>query len=152
MMINTKEDLDNFYKMDDELTKRAQHVASFFEKIDCDFAGAKFESWYLRHDSDYPNEEYVVCCDYDDYCYGAHDYICVSFEPKWLFATDSELRKHVADTLFERERKEKEKREAEAEACRKKQAERNNRLNGMTREELLRELGVPKEIINGTKK
>lgn len=143
MFINTIEDLNKFYKMDDELTKRAQHVASFFEKIDRDFAGAKYEPWFLRHESGYPDEEYMVCCDYDDYCWGEHDYRYVSFEPKWLFATDEELKKYVSDVIVERERKEKEKREAEAEACRKKQAERNSRLNSMTREELLRELGVP---------
>lgn len=147
MMINTKEDLDNFYKMDNELSKRAQHVASFFKKIDRDFAGAEDEPWYLCHDSDYPDEEYVVCCDYDDYCWGEHDYRYVSFEPKWLFATDEELQKHVDDVLAERERKEREKREADAEACRRKQAERNNRLKSMTREELLKELGVPDDVI-----
>ena len=146
-MINTKEELDNLYKMENEISKKAQHVAHFFKKIDPEFGGAEDEPWYLCYDSDYPDEEYVVCCDYDDYCWGEHDYTYVRFEPKWLFATDEELQKYVDDILAERERKEREKREAEAEACRRKQAERNSRLKSMTREELLKELGVPDDVI-----
>ena len=142
MIIKTKEDLDNLFKMDSELGEKARHVASFFKKIDPDFGGAEDEIWYLAGDSDYPDEEYVVCCDYDDYCWGEHDYRYVKFEPKWLFATDEELQQYVDDVLAEKERKEREKKEAEAEAYRQKQIERENRLKGLSREELLRELGV----------
>ena len=103
-MINTKEDLDKLYVMEEELSKRATHVASFFRKIDRDFVGAENKVWYLYPDSDYPNEEYVVCCDYEDTFYGETDHCYVSFEPKWLFATDEELQKYVNDVLEERER------------------------------------------------
>ena len=142
MIIKTKEDLDNFYKMDCELAERAGHVASFFKKIDPDFAGTEDEIWYLCPNDDFPNEEYVVCCDYEDSFWGDTDHYYVRFEPKWLFATDEELQQHVDDVLAERERKEREKKEAEAEACRQKQIERENRLKGLSREELLKELGV----------
>lgn len=142
MIIRTKEDLDNFYKMDSELGERARHIASFFNKIDPDFDGTEDGIWYLASDSDYPDEEYVVCCNYDDYYWGEVDHRYVSFEPKWLFATDEEFQQYVDDVLAERERKEREKIRAEAEAFRQKQIERENRLKGLSREELLKELGV----------
>ena len=152
-MINTKEDLDKFYKdfyedFSSELNKKASHVASIFKKINPNFDGAEDEVWYLAYDSNYPNEKYSVCCDYDDY-FGDTSYYHVSFEPKWLFATDEELEKHVADVLEERERKKREELQKEAEEKRRRNESYYKKLISLTKEELLKTLGVPDDMIEG---
>lgn len=140
----TKEDLDAYFEMDDKLEKMASRVASFFEEFDSDFKYSKYDTWYLMEDSNFPNEKYMVCNNGEHDSWGEHYDAYVCFEPKWLFATDEELKQHVADVLAERERKklEKEKQQKQKEEAHYKE------LASLLKEELLKKLGVPTDYLN----
>ena len=135
----TLNDFRTYCSISDDIQYTAKHVASYFKQLDVSFQYAIDEpgEWEIEIYDGIPRIERWNLGPYcDDSC---------SFEAKWLWATDEELQQHVEDVLEERELEiERRKQELAAEEERRKQAkiERNARLLKMTREELLKELGV----------
>lgn len=146
----TKGDITRLKRIFKEaLEERAPHIASIFKGYDSDFEDAQY--WDMEYD---PTDPYLES-GFRIYCSGVG--MCgddtVSFDAKWLSATDDELNQHVQDILDERQRA-KEERERRLKEEEEKRQERKlayyETLCYMSRDELLKELGVPEGWIKNT--
>ena len=139
----TKGDITRLRRIFKEaLEERAPHIASIFKDYDGDFEDAQY--WDMEYD---PDDKYLES-GFRVYCSGVGMFgdDTVSFDAKWLYATDEELHQHVQDILDERQRakEERERRLKEEEEKRQfREQAYYEKLCYMSREELLRELRVP---------
>ena len=135
----SKEDFDCYLRLLDGIQETAMHVASYFKEIDEAFQYAIDENGYWEIENE--NGKVLIRC----WNLGPFSDDSCSFEPKWLWATDEELKQHIEDVFTQRrlwrEAREKQK-QLEEEEARQAKIDRINRLKNMSREELLRELGV----------
>jgi len=135
----SKEEFDEYLRILDDIQGSAMHVASYFSELDEAFQYAIDEKGYWEIENE--NGRVLIRC----WCLGPCSDDSCSFEPKWLWATDEELEKHVDDVINQRrlwrELREKQK-QIEEEEARQRRIDRINRLKNMSKEELLRELGV----------
>ena len=140
----TKEDFEIFKRFYREAVyNRAYHIAQIFKDYDEDFATAHW--WDLEEDKDTESGFRVYC----DSCGFFGDSTC-SYDAKWLWATDGELRQHVQSILDERQReKEERERQEQAEEAerQRKNTEYLKNLCKMSKEDLLRKWGVPENMI-----
>lgn len=135
----SKEEFDEYLKILDDIQGSAMAVASYFSELDEAYQYAIDEDGYWEIENE--NGKVFIRC----WGLGPYGDDSCSFEPKWLWATDEELEKHVDDVITQRrlwkEAREKQK-QIEEEEAKQAKIDRINRLKNMSREELLRELGV----------
>lgn len=98
----TKEDFETFKRVYKEaVEERAFHIAKIFKDYDSDFETANW--WELEEDNTFESGFRVYCSS----C-GMFNDTEVSYDAKWLYATDEELKQHVQSILDERRRKREE--------------------------------------------
>ena len=144
----TKDDITRLRRIFKEaLEERAPYIATIFKGYDSDFEDAQY--WDMEYD---PDDKYLES-GFRVYCSGVGLFgdDIVSFDAKWLSATDEELHQYVQGILDERQRaKEERERKLKEEEENKKKADMEYYIHlcAMTKKNLLRKLRVPDEVIN----
>lgn len=92
----TQEQINMYVDLKEELKKSANRVANYFVKINSSY---KFiDSWQLYSDE-------VEGKGVETWNYGGYEEHYVSFDVKWLYATDEELQNYVNSVLEERKQR-----------------------------------------------
>ena len=92
----TKEEIKTYLKLQKELETSAKRVAKYFIKLNSSY---KFiNSWNI-------DDDLVEGEGSETWSYGGYEDHYVSFDVKWLSATDEELQSYVDSALKERKKK-----------------------------------------------
>ena len=92
----TKEQIKIYVDLKEELEKSANRVANYFVKINSSYEF--IDSWQLYSDE-------VEGKGVETWNYGGYEEHFVSFDVKWLYATDEELQNYVNSVLEERKQR-----------------------------------------------
>ena len=92
----TQEQINMYVDLKEELKKSANRVANYFVKINSSYEF--IDSWQLYSDE-------VEGTGIETWNYGGYEEHYVSFDTKWLYATDEELQNYVNFVLEERKQK-----------------------------------------------
>lgn len=92
----TKDQIKMYVDLKEELKKSANRVANYFVKINSSYEF--IDSWQLYSDE-------VEGKGVETWNYGGYEEHFVSFDVKWLYATDEELQNYVNSVLEERKQR-----------------------------------------------
>ena len=92
----TQEQINMYVDLKEELEKSANRVANYFVKINSSYEF--IDSWQLYSDG-------VEGTGVETWNYGGYEEHFVSFDVKWLYATDEELQNYVNSVLEERKQR-----------------------------------------------
>ena len=92
----TKEQINMYVDLKEELKKSANRVANYFVKINSSYEF--IDSWQLYSDE-------VEGTGVETWNYGGYEEHFVNFDVKWLYATDEELQNYVNSVLEERKQR-----------------------------------------------
>lgn len=92
----TQEQINMYVDLKEELEKSANRVANYFVKINSSYEF--IDSWQLYSDK-------VEGTGIETWNYGGYEEHFVSFDVKWLYATDEELQNYVNSVLEERKQR-----------------------------------------------